>query len=159
MSTRCHIALYENTKQPLDKPTVLLYRHSDGYPEGEHGVVKVLKDFCAFFDERRGLGDTEYAGAWLMYYLIDNHVKDMQKYVKERGDAPYSTVPEDGRDCLGHGICKPGENHWDIAYYYRVNPTSIIVYQNSYDNDTGISSERSLKKIQTIRLRRKGKNA
>jgi len=35
MSTRCQIGFYEKDTQPIAKPTVLIYRHSDGYPSYE----------------------------------------------------------------------------------------------------------------------------
>lgn len=68
MSTRCQIGLYQAKPKKLNKPEVLLYKHSDGYPEGTLGA---LKDFCVFWKGTKGLNNTEYAGARLIQYLTN----------------------------------------------------------------------------------------
>jgi hypothetical protein len=121
MSTRSQIGFYKNKEQSFDEPDVLIYKHSDGYPEG---VIPLLKEFCKMFKERRGLDDTEYAGAWYVYELINEHVNHMKEFKKETN---YTNIPDDGMDCLSHGIVKGFQ--WDIDFYYRVHPNEIKVYE------------------------------
>ena len=98
MATRSQIGFYEAGDQ-LSKPTALIYRHWDGYPEGVlNDIIPILKDF----DQNRGLADVEYAAAWLVAKLK----KD---------------------DYLNIGICK--SLHGDIEYYYAVYPDRIDVYE------------------------------
>jgi len=42
MSTRCSIKFTDGTREQV---TALIFRHCDGYPEGEHGVPATLKRF------------------------------------------------------------------------------------------------------------------
>lgn len=41
MSTRSNIKLVDNCGE------ILLYKHHDGYPTGEHGIIEFLKPFLA----------------------------------------------------------------------------------------------------------------
>ena len=82
MSTRCHIAVYESEGDAKeDKHHALLYKHSDGYPEG---VVPILEPFLKQFKEVRGLDDAEYLAAWTLRALMEH---------------------KEGVDGLGFGIC------------------------------------------------------
>lgn len=53
MATRSHIAFYERPDQPLDQPSILLYRHSDGYPSA---VLPDILPFLQWFDAARDSG-------------------------------------------------------------------------------------------------------
>lgn len=146
MSTRCQIGFY-NEKQDITstdeavnqllQPQALLYRHCDGYPgklngeKPEYGILHDIVPFLKLFHERRGLGDTEYASAWLLHHLIAKHVEQNKEYTTRWGGNS-SFTPADGINCLGHGICKAF--HWDIAYYYAIQGTKIRVYRTSFIN-------------------------
>lgn len=98
MSTRCNIGFYDQkpASDELDsKVEAMIYRHSDGYPEG---VLSEIMPFLKEWDTKRGMSDTEYTAARLLAYLCDLH----------KGE-------------LGYGISK--ERHRDIAFYYAVYPT------------------------------------
>jgi len=41
MSTRSNIKLIDNTGE------ILLYKHHDGYPESQHGIIEFLKPYLA----------------------------------------------------------------------------------------------------------------
>lgn len=107
MSTRCQIGFYHSKDQPLDPPDALFYRHSDGYPDSEHGVVEQLMPFLKTFHASRGLGDAEYAAARALVHLI--------KVSRPNDD-------------LGYGIDGPNGLHGDIEYFYRVDPSGLTVY-------------------------------
>jgi hypothetical protein len=105
MSTRCQIGIYDEKETPLNKPNVLLYKHSDGYPEG---VIPIIQPFLEDFSKKRGMDDVEYCSAWLLHALIQSHGRT---------------------DYLGHGICGDRTFHGDIEYYYRIQPSEILVYK------------------------------
>jgi hypothetical protein len=115
MSTRCHIAFYEKEpKSPTAKKKfeALLYKHSDGYPEG---VLPTLIPFALDFDRKRGLCDCEYAAAHCITVFI-NDSNDGRKAYDPAGNFSY----------LGYGIAKAF--HGDIEYAYVVSPGLIQVY-------------------------------
>lgn len=145
MSTRCQIGIYRSEDQDIKNPDVLLYRHSDGYPGkvdgSEYGVLTDLVPFLKKFQEARGLSDIEYCGAWLIHHLIDLHVEHTKEFLKE---FKMASLPLDGKDFLGHGICK--EFHWDIDYLYKITPTKLEVYEVH-----GVD-EQIFEKIETIEL-------
>jgi hypothetical protein len=138
MSTRCQIGFYGKGEKDLKKFQALLYKHSDGYPEG---VLPIIEPFLKEFNAKRGLSDIEYASAWCLYTIIQDHVTHMAEWAK---DSPSPSCPEDGRDFLGHGICTGF--HGDIEYFYAVQPDTLTVYEVR-DEDP-----KTWKKIKTIRL-------
>lgn len=146
MSTRSHIGFYRET--PMESQLhrdwdVLLYKHSDGYPEG---TLPQLTEFCMLFNEHRGLRDTEYAGARCMQYLTNYADGDMRQWRKEQNrDEDISQW-----DFLGYGISQ--NFHSDIEFYYAVSPESIKVYEVGYKeiNDTW---KPTFKEIQTVSLK------
>jgi hypothetical protein len=115
MSTRCQIGFYESTEQTLAKPSALIYRHSDGYPDTEYGVVAQLLPWAKAFEKKRGLSDAEYAAARGLIALV------------QAADTLYA--------CIGYGICGDHELHGDIQYYYRVDPSGISVYDRQWAAD------------------------
>ena len=106
MSTRCQIGFYEQGEKDLNKWDALLYRHSDGYPESEHGVVATIKPILDDFQAKRGLDDLEYAAAWLVAKLKT--------------------------DYLNIGISNGF--HGDIEYYYAIRPEAMEVYEVNSEN-------------------------
>ena len=98
MGTRCQIGFYEPETTDLKGFEALIYRHWDGDPESVlPTILPILRDF----NENRGLGDVEYASAWLVAKLKDNY--------------------------LNIGICK--DFHGDIEWFYAVYPDKVVVYQ------------------------------
>jgi len=131
------IGLYENEEQAIETPDVLLYRHCDGYPghpidKDEYGILTDIVPFLRAFNSRRGLDDTMYLGAWLMWWLINGHVERLEE-----------------KDCLGHGICKPGRFHGDIEWYYRINGVecTIEVFRTPFD-----STPKSWSRVETFNV-------
>ena len=92
MATRCMIGFYE-ADDKFSKPTALIYRHLDGYPEGVlNDVIPILQDF----DRNRGLDDVEYASAWLVAQLKDDYPNiGICKHL--RGDIEYYYAVYPGR--------------------------------------------------------------
>jgi len=129
MSTRCQLGVYESQDTPLEEWEMLLYRHSDGYPGKEDGSeAGVLPDIIPFlkrFDKERGIEDLEYCGAWLMHHLIEERIKWKKKFVKEHPEL--HSKNKDGKDWVGHGICK--DFHEDIEYFYKIYPSGIDVFE------------------------------
>ncbi len=110
---------------------VVLYRHSDGYPEGKGGVLACILPFLAEFSKHRN--DPFYCSAQLLGYLIKatdkvhNHLARWRK--KHRAD----TNEEDyrGNYFLGTGVesFKPEktELHGDIEYFYVIDEEKRVV--------------------------------
>lgn len=141
MSTRCQIGIYEKKETDLTNFEALLYRHSDGYPDGEHGVLAAIVPFCKFYHKARGMNDTEYLAARLLQYLCNEYDKAMSKYEQ-------ITPKIDGLQytgLLGNGISKVF--HWDIEYFYAISPGLIRVYETPFE-----SEPKNYKLIQTIEI-------
>jgi len=132
MSTRCQIGFYEDGEKNLQNFEALIYRHCDGYPDSEHGVIATVVPILKGFDKERGLDDIEYASAWL--------VKELKT------------------DVLNIGICK--FFHVDIEYFYAVYPDRLDVYETTFgwnSNDDGCKETskwlKEWKKIESVSLK------
>ncbi len=127
MSTRCQIGFYKNGEKELTDWEALIYRHSDGYPEG---VLPDIIPFLLWFKEDRGISDLEYCSARLLQYLCneyDGHEKEMEKKFPSMRRRHKD---ENFTGTLGHGICK--QFHGDIDYFYYIYPNAIKVYAVSF---------------------------
>ena len=107
MSTRCQIGFYEKPGQPLKKPSALIYRHSDGYPEG---VLPEILPFCVRFDKHRGMGDTEYLAARLLGHLLNDHDGFTRDHCPPQLAGIFAFT--------GYGISDAF--HGDLEYYYAI---------------------------------------
>jgi hypothetical protein len=117
MSTRCNIGIYEEKEEKLENPDVILYKHSDGYPEG---TLPLLKKFMENPKNDRNRYDYEYQSAWLLHTLINQGIEDSITF-------GYETIH------VGYGICK--EIHGDIEYYYAIYPDRIETYKAGFDQE------------------------
>jgi hypothetical protein len=134
MSTRCHIIV----EDPQYGDKTILYRHSDGYPEGPNGVLATLVPFVARFIKHRGF-DACYMGAQIMCDQINQSREGMRAYYTDRlaramfehGDDHFlvesarESLDNLDNDFLGFGISS--EIHGDIEFIYRVTPEGINV--------------------------------
>ena len=127
MSTRCHIAIYTSKgAAKSDNHHALLYKHSDGYPEG---MLPILEPFLKQFKEVRGMGDTEYLAAWTLHALMKEslqHSMETRKYLIEQHGG-CETIPENGMQGVGFGIC--AQMHGDIEYIYKIYPNVLEVFE------------------------------
>lgn len=128
MSTRCQIGFYYgDNEQPFNKPSALIYKHSDGY---EEGVMPELLEYLKDPENARNIGDPEYLSAWYLYKLMGGF--------EEKG---YTSM---GR--IGFGICDG--IHGDIEYYYAVYPDKVEIYETrGWDVDFD-----DFKLIKTVKL-------
>jgi hypothetical protein len=124
MSTRAQITI-----EGQCGPTIYLYKHSDGYPEG---VLPTLRPFVKFFFKNRGF-DPEYFMARLtMAFGADEAQWKAKELAKAKarvagGDKiAQSTVDfyEGEKNTIGFGLdCGL---HGDIEYLYTVNKEGKI---------------------------------
>lgn len=124
MSTRCQIGIYDfikSSNKDYRNPSVLLYKHSDGYIEG---TLPLLKRYVKRFLKNRGFWDTEYIGARLIQSLTNEYDRSGKKFAKEAGFKWRN-------DMCGFGICQ--NLHSDIEYYYALYPDRIDVYDTCGD--------------------------
>lgn len=124
MSTRAHVAFYEEEEQPLRNWNALVYKHSDGYMEG---VLPTLTEFCKKFNDHRGMKDAEYASARYVQALCNEH-DGITKDIKER----FGSKETFEFGTLGVGIAK--QFHGDIEFFYAVYPDRIEVYETEQDD-------------------------
>jgi hypothetical protein len=96
MSTRCQIKV-KGSK-------CIIYKHCDGYPESENGVLYFLKPFTKKFRKERG-DDPEYFIAQYLRHLATQEIKEDWRHGK--------------LDFFGYGV--DTELHGDISYLYTVN--------------------------------------
>jgi len=120
MSTRCQIefsSIWENDKKEKKSESVLVYRHSDGYPEG---VIPDLKKFLKWLGGR--VEDLEYTAANFIYWSKRNFEERYYNTSWGGGKDKKWSVPQDFNSVLlmGFGICEKDGFHGDIAYFYNV---------------------------------------
>ena len=108
MSTRATIFTYTENDQPLKNPDFGIYRHSDGYPDTEHGVVEPMLEFLHAFKRDRG-EDAYYQRARLVAQQA-------------------SVFPGN----LSLGINLDGEPHGDENYLYAVYPNRLVVMDGNW---------------------------
>lgn len=136
MSTRCHIIV----EDPSYGDQTILYRHSDGYPDGEHGVLASLVPFVARFMKHRGFFDACFLGAQIICDQINRYREYMRASLQRRVDrlraegngddhwlvkADLDMLANVDNDFLGFGISN--EIHGDVEFIYRVTPEGIHV--------------------------------
>ena len=102
MSTRCMIE--------VDHCAVKLYRHSDGYPEGESGVLASLIPQCKKFLAHRGW-DPSYLLARIAQWQMDESDADMAEFRKGQNMKPQV-------ECLSFGL--DTQYHGDLEYVYII---------------------------------------
>lgn len=127
MSTRCQII--------VEGADVVLYRHSDGYPDGVHGVLKALKASVSRFMKYRGF-DECYMPAHIIADMIASHKAWADKCIRreKRKDKSYNTSSYESCKYLGYGIEGYNPNHGaddnafhgDIAFLYVVKKNGTI---------------------------------
>lgn len=129
MSTRSHINFITKTKYKGEPKThveeTLIYKHSDGYPDGEHGVVEFMREFVKWAE-----GDLtchEYMIANFILFGKLNSIANYEEYSNTRkGKKPLT--PRDILDnkldrfvwSTGYGIITNNARHWDCAFDYEV---------------------------------------
>lgn len=114
MSTRCQIGFYRDGESKLSDFDVLIYRHSDGYPN-DGGVVGDVLPFLRWWANHRGMNNIEYCAARLLQFLCNRYDGiDFEETKKEQGT-------------LGYGISK--DFHGDIEWFYAVRPDKLEIYE------------------------------
>ncbi len=133
MSTRAQIGFYRQEETNLNNWEVLLYQHSDGYPDG---VLPDVIPFLRWWSRARGISDIEYCSARLLQYLCNKIDEENNK-----------KSPKGRMGTVGYGICK--DFHGDIEYYYAIFPDRLEAYQIPI---TAPEITTEWEKITTIRL-------
>ena len=134
MATRCQIGFYETDTQPVDKPSVIIYKHWDGYPSvyddqkktahPNQGMIPLLLPFLKDFQDARGIDDLEYCAAWMLHYMIDIQIKRNLKHSADKNSKKFG-----GRDFVSYGVCaRDHVFHDDIDWFYRITPTNLFVH-------------------------------
>lgn len=129
MSTRCNIII-EDKEWGYN---TILYRHGDGYPDGEFGVVFALAEFTKMFMQRRGW-DPCYMPAQLLHFLITKEAAETVVSVKENikqygrpSKYEQELLDTGGNNLLSYGISS--DIHGDIEYAYVITKAGVDVYE------------------------------
>jgi len=139
MSTRCHIIVDDL----VNGNYIILYRHSDGYPDGPHGVLATLVPFVTRFMKHRGW-DPMYLAAQIIADQINGARAERLSSIGSGNPLHYVTSREaselDKRraevdnDFLGFGISN--EIHGDVEFIYRVTQLGVHVEHRNGDKLT-----------------------
>ena len=107
MSTRCQILIKGLNAN--------LYRHSDGYPDSEYGVLATLIPFLTEFMKVRG-DDPSYMLARLAQY---------QANATDQHMGLHKDIDKDIYQFLGYGI--DTALHGDLEYIYQIDTKKRVV--------------------------------
>lgn len=129
MSTRCQIIIQDGNNKPYD---VSFYRHSDGYPQGEHGVLATLVPFVDAFYRNRGW-DECYMMAQLAFNQFEKVVMPQNQrnaeYYAKPENLKYAPKGTDPYKYIGYGIESfHGDFHGDLAYIYVIRRDGSKAY-------------------------------
>ena len=127
MSTRCKIEFYTTDGKTIyDRRTI--YKHTDGYPDGDYGIFAVLEKF--FFWDQERLGDIEYQVANFIYWW-----KNLR-----------------GAEHTGIGVCNNDDESAGAVYYYKVemNHTTKEITMRCYHRDSDFKKEIQMKIIKGL---------
>ncbi len=137
MSTRSTINFIEDGQLMAS-----VYKHSDGYPEGKHGVLKIMKRFFKKItkqtDDHR-FNDSSYLAAKLVVHLAERYKKDTDEYRQQ-----YNQQSGGSLDFLGIGLIINPLNIGDAQHHYTVDCSKHK--PNGYPTVKEIS-DRQLEKI------------
>ncbi len=105
---------------------VLVYRHSDGYPQGVHGVLDFLQGFVSRFVKERG-NDPEYFLAQYLRHLAIHEETQARENQKDSRYWPSNRFLGHGLDCVIHG---------DIEFLYVIDLSngSITYHQDDFQS-------------------------
>src|SRR5690349_12572643 len=112
MSTRCQIEFSINGERRT------IYRHSDGYPDTEEGVLYSLREFLKWNKGRND--DIEYLAANFIYWSKKGTEADIKRWRKARWGGVFEDSYYEDILKTGFGICENDDLHGDIKYFYKV---------------------------------------
>ncbi len=154
MSTRCQIL--------VEGATVVLYRHSDGYPDGPTGVIVALKKILKKFIPASGF-DEIYLPAHIISSMIVEHHKDGQRYArmmvkagtpKEQADKIAKSSAYLGFGVEGYKDSVEGRYdtlHGDIEFLYVVKKNGTIEVRQCFNDNDKASNIENTTVVKTIK--------
>ena len=110
---------------------VTVYKHSDGYPDGEYGVLKFLRAFTVEFFKFRG-HDPSYFMAQLLRHWV---ASDLANGVSLGGMTGGHTTGYRSGEFLGWGV--DTQIHADLAYLYHVRKDGTIEVRRPHFETSG----------------------
>ncbi len=135
MSTRCQII--------VEGSDVVIYRHSDGYPDGDEGVLKGLIATVGPFVKARGF-DECYLPAHIVHDQVAAHVK----WANEQAFGKATKYLGYGVEAYNPAVRHP--LHGDIDFLYVVKKNGEIEVRSCFvdpDGPCNIDNTRLLKAV------------
>ncbi len=139
MSTRCNIAFYESSSQPLADHTALIYRHSDGYPGSDSGVLASLVPFLKTYER---LGDAEYVAARALQKMTNDYDAEAARRggCARPGGTRTAGTPGCSQGVLGYGISDTISSDIDYLYVVRCADRTLEVYSATCNRYTPLET-------------------
>lgn len=138
MSTRAHIGFYSKHVNDGDAgavPDVLVYAHSDGYPEYDHGRAASVARHVAAFVKARGFHEADYMSAQVLAGMIMESRRARRRWAQKWVDSARKDLAKLRRKWNRiHGKEKGAET-WAEAHLYdeaeaeRINARAEQLYQ------------------------------
>ncbi len=137
MSTRSQIGFYDEVVVDGDatiKPQVMLYVHSDGYPEGPHGIPARLEQILPTYFKYRPYWDTEYMAAQVLTHMvmglrtshrvqakrsISYHRKEIRKLKRKWGKSSPAMFAPCNAQAIRDGNFSGNKLGSDLAYHLK----------------------------------------
>jgi len=135
-TTKCNIEIYD---EGMETPGVILYHHSDGFPEF---MVEKLKNFLkASWEYLKTAGypywwDSEHVGSILITLSIEDYQKPLRPFSTNRlNNVDRNDWSKPYRCYGGVPVFQPCvSRHADIDYVYKVR---LHGNEDAFDNDSG----------------------
>jgi hypothetical protein len=86
MATRSQIGIYKSRNSELENPESLIFKMHDGYIENVLPVLLKFVDEMDLIDKDSSFNlvqDYQAIDSWLKYYLINEFLNEIKKYVEE----------------------------------------------------------------------------
>lgn len=145
MSTRSTTHFIDGNEK---KPTAIIYRHSDGYPEGAGVDIYRFFDECAKLRDSR-LTDSSYLAAKYVVFLADMFNRDWSNYNETTGEY---VKKESKFDFISVGVVS--RDPFDIEYRYVIDCSRLVdgkpvvkCYHVDFDWKTGKETQKELVEI------------
>ncbi|MDP3012829.1 MAG: hypothetical protein Q8M92_01215 [Candidatus Subteraquimicrobiales bacterium] len=143
MGTRCQIGIYKARNSEISEPESIIFKMNDGYVENTlPALLKFAKDMGLIDEDAdyRLLQDYEAIDAWLKYYLVNDFLNAIKKYMRKTPSMKHLYTLKEIYSTKGF--------YQDIEFYYAFYPDRIESYDVGY-NEVG----QYFHKINTVRFK------
>jgi hypothetical protein len=127
MATRSQIGIYKSRIDKLENPQSLIFKMHDGYIENTLPVLLKFVEEMDLIDKDSSfklVQDYEAIDSWLKYYLINDYLNEIKKYIEEDPTMKHYYILKE--------IYSTEDFYQDIEFYYAFYPDRIESYDVGY---------------------------